>query len=80
MKLIESLEVQLIRKEFELEREKQELKCCKMELDNMDDMYKRIFYSASKSNRHNTSFHLKKVKLPGILNRSSHPLKSTIDQ
>ena len=30
VKLIENLEIQLIRKEFELEREKQELKSCKM--------------------------------------------------
>lgn len=50
-----------------------------MELDNMDDIYKRIFHSAHKNNRHSASFHLKKVKLPGILNRSTNPLKNTID-
>ena len=45
----------------------------------MDDIYKRIFYSANKTKAHSASFNLKKVKLPGILNRSSVPLKNSIE-
>ena len=70
----------MIKKEFELEREKQELKSCKLELDNMDEIYKRIFYSAQKPYKQSSSFHLKRVRLPGLLNKSSHPVKNTLDE
>ena len=62
------------------------MKEAKLELDNMDDIYKRIFYSASHQQSHSVSrhknsgsFHLKKIKLPGIGNRSTHPLKDSFD-
>ncbi len=41
----------------------------------MDDIYKRIFHSVQKNNRQSHSFHLKKMRLPGIMNRSTHPIK-----
>jgi hypothetical protein len=43
----------------------------------MDDIYKRIFNSMQRNTRNSNSFHLKKVKLPGIMNRSTNPVKAT---
>ena len=79
VKIIEHLEVELIRKQFELEREKQDLKVCKLELDNMEELYKRIFYSAQKNHKQSASFHMKKIRLPNLLNKSTHPLKEKND-
>lgn len=41
----------------------------------MDDIYKRIFSSVKKNNRQSHSFQLKKMRLPGIMNKSTHPVK-----
>jgi hypothetical protein len=41
----------------------------------MDDIYKRIFHSVKKNHRHSQSFQLKKIRLPGIMNKSTHPVK-----
>ncbi len=66
------LEMKLIKREMELEKEKEDTKMCRLELGNMDQMFQKMFEEAKvkslKSRRH---------KLPSLISVGQH--RTTMD-
>ncbi len=72
MKKIEMLEMKLIKKEMEMEKEKEDVKMCKLELNNMDQIFHKMFEEAKFK-----GIRPKRSRLPSLLSVGQH--RSTVD-
>lgn len=72
VRAIESLENELVRRECLLERERKEHLNCRLELENMEDIYERIFVSSNCPSRSKgRNFKIKRVRNSSVLQPSN---------